>query len=171
MPSLHDIVLSILALWKTAVPWVGGIALFVGFLLTFLPSRPALIFAAVLWSIGIYSTTGWEAYMLFFQGQMAHSFSGEPFPLFAWLIPLTSVLLAVAESMLLFPWVPQKRALWIGKVLFLVVVPAVVLLTALPKMHGPFYWFPLGASWLAYPLLWFRIREKLNDRAATLGAN
>jgi hypothetical protein len=130
-----------------------------------------MIFAAVLWAIAVLSTTGWDGYLLFHQGLMAHSFSAEPVPLFAWLVPVIKVLLAVVESALLFPWVPQKRALALGKILFLLIVPAVVLLTALPQMRGPLYWFPLGASWLAYPLLWFRIREKLDDRTAIRGAN
>ena len=146
------------------VIWVGGIALLFAFLITFLPSRPALIVGAVLWSIGIFSTTGLQAYWLFFQGQTDYAFSSGPFPLVAWLVPVISIVLAVVESALLFPWVSQKRALALGKILFLIIVPAVVLFSAFPRMGSPFYQFPLGASWLAYPLLWFRIREKLDDR-------
>ena len=166
---LGNMTFDILSLTKTLVPWASGIGLFVAFLLTFWAARAVLIFAAVLWAIGVLSATGWEAYGLFFQGQMAYAFGGGRFPVFAWLVPLISVVLAVVESALLFPWVPQKRALWIGKILFLLVVPAMILVKAFPRVGHPFYLYSLGVSWLAYPLLWFRIREKLNDRSTTPG--
>jgi hypothetical protein len=143
----------------------SGIALFAAFVLTFWSARPIMLVAAVLWAIGFLPPTAWHAFRLFHQGQMASAFSGEPLPLVSWLIPVISMALAIAETVLLFPWVTQKRALRIGKILFLAIVPAVVLLTGFSSMRAPFHQFPLGVSWLAYPLLWFRIRERLNAEA------
>ena len=168
---LGNMVDSILSLGKTLTPWVGGIVLFLAFLLTFWPARLAMIVAAVLWTIGILSTTFWQAFLLFHDGLMASAFTSEPVPLVSWLLPVITIVVVLAESTLLFPWVLQKRALCVGRILFLVVAPAVFIFTSVANMGFRFYQFPLGASWLAYPLLWFRIREKLNDRAATLGAN
>lgn len=143
------------------VSWVSGIACFAAFLLTFWPSRHRMTTAAVLWVIGMLSITGLTAYGQFMQGGISYAFSSpsSSFPLFAWLIPLLSVALAVAESVLLFTWIEQALALRIGKILFLVVVPAYLLLASLPYARMGFWQFPVGITWLGFPLLWFRIRE------------
>jgi hypothetical protein len=149
------------------VSWISGIAFFLAFLLTFWPSRSRMTVGAALWMVGILSITGMSAYNMFQGGSISYAFSPSGnFPLFGWLIPLVSLLLAITESILLFPWISQELAIRLGRVLFLVIVPAFVLLTSLPYIHqGGFWQFPLGISWLGYPLLWFRIREKQDDRS------
>jgi hypothetical protein len=143
------------------VGWISGIAFFGAFLLTFWPSRLRMVVAAVLWTIGMLTITGLIAYSQSMQGAIAHAFnSSRAFPLFGWLAPLISIVLAVIECVLLFPWVKQKRALDVGKILFLAVVPAFLVLFAIPSWRESFSPFPLGIQWLGYPLLWFRIRER-----------
>jgi len=141
--------------------WVSGIACFAAFFLTFWPSRHRMTAAAVLWVIGMLSNTGVIAYDQFISGGISYAFSpsSSSFPLFAWLVPLLSVGLAVAESVLLFTWIEQGRALLIGKILFLAVVPGYVVLASLPYARMGFWHFPVGICWLGFPLLWFRIRE------------
>ena len=82
-----------------------------------------MIVAAVLWTIGILSTTFWQAFLLFHGGLMASAFTSEPVPLVSWLLPVISIVVVLAESTLLFPWVLQKRALCVGNILFLVAAP------------------------------------------------
>ena len=142
------------------VSWVSGIAFFAAFLLTFWPSRARMTIAAALWSIGMLSIAGLSAYDMFLRGGIAYAFSASGgFPLFAWLIPLLGLALALTESVFLFPQMQQERALRLGRVLWLAGVPAFVLLTSLPYMRQGVWQFPLGIQWLGYPLLWFRIRE------------
>lgn len=143
------------------VSWVSGIAFLIAFVLTFWPSRQRMTIAAALWAVGMLSFTGLTAYDLFLRGGIAYAFSSpsSDFPLFAWLVPLVSLGLAITESVLLFPQVPQDRALRVAKVLFLAVVPTFIVLTSLPYMQPGLWQFPLGMHWLGYPLLWFRIRE------------
>lgn len=144
--------------YNMRVSWVSGIAFFIAFILTFWPSRTRLTVASILWVIGVFAITGLSAYGQFEQGGIAYAF-GAPssgFPLFAWLLPLLSIVFAMAESILLFPWIEQERALGLGKILFLIVVPAYLLFASLPYIR---FGFPIGISWLGFPLLWFRIRE------------
>jgi hypothetical protein len=75
-------------------------------------------------------------------------------------VPLLSIVLAVVECILLFPWIKQRTALDVGKMLFLFIVPAFVILSSLPSWRYGFGRFPLGIEWLGFPLLWFRIRER-----------
>ena len=150
------------------ISWVSGFAFLTAFFLTFWPSRSRMTFAAVLWSAGTLAIAGFSAYSMFLRGGIAYAFSSSGgFPLFAWLIPLVELSLAVTESILLFPQIPQEQALRLGRVLFLTVVPVIVFLVSLPQMMESHFWrFPLGIEWLGLPLLWFRIRENSSDQTA-----
>lgn len=144
------------------VNWISGIAVFVAFVLTFWPSRFRMIIAATLWATGILAIVGLRAYDFLLRGGIGYAFSATTgFPLYAWLIPLISLLLAITECVLLFPWIPQQGALRIGTFLFLTLVPAFYVFQSL-QFSPPGHWrFPLGFEWVGYPLLWFRIRENL----------
>jgi len=114
--------------------------------------------AAVLWGIGMFSITGLSAYGAIAQSGVGYAgtTSSPSFLLTVLLVPLVSMFLAVAEFVFLFPWLSQDHALLIGRILFLLIVPAFILLTRHSGLSGE---FPLGIQWLGYPLLWFRIRE------------
>ncbi len=147
------------------VTWVSGLAFLVAFILTFWPSRHRMIAAAIFWTIGIFAISGFHAYDMFARGAIGSAFSSSgPFPLFSWLVPVGSLGLAFTESVLLFPWIPRERALRIGRVIFLIILPPCLILLSLSSRTKDFWPFPLGVSALGYPLLWFRIREYSNDR-------
>ncbi len=143
------------------VSWISGTALLIAFLLTFWPNRTRILIAAALWSFGMLITAGLSAYDAFLRGGIAYAFNASSgFPLGGLLIPMASLALAAAQSLLLFPVVSQNRALFLGKILLLVIWPALILLQWLPQQsRHSFHFFPFGTLWLGYPLLWFRIRE------------
>lgn len=147
--------------------WITGIAFFVAFLLTLWPNRFRILTAAILWDVGMLANQGILAYDTFLRGGIAYAFNTSGgFPVFGYLFPLVNLTLALWLSALLFPGVSQARALFVGKILLLVVWPAFVLLQWWPQQsRGGLHFFPLGTMWLIYPVLWFRIRELIGNRS------
>ncbi|MBI5773120.1 MAG: hypothetical protein HZA89_05165 [Verrucomicrobia bacterium] len=150
------------------VDWISGLALFAAFLLTFWPSRRRLSVAAVLWVVGSFAIHGIRGYDMLSRGGIAYASSppSSSFPLFSWFIPLSSLVMVTAASALLATQFEQKKALKLGRILFLVIWPTLTLLLALPEWlqagerHPLGIRWPLGLGWIGTPLLWFRIREQ-----------
>ena len=148
-------------IYFTCVSWISGITFFVAFLLTFWPSRARVLTAAALWTVATFVLVGFSSYWIIWGANFGYAFNHSAgFPLFGWLLPLSTVAFALAESCLLFPWVFQSRALFLGRIIYLLVAPlcAIILYLRQSEHNLP---FPLGAEWLGHTLLWFRIRERL----------
>ncbi len=142
----------------------ASVALGIAFILTLWPSRGRLAASAVLYAIGFLSGITFSVY---FTGGFAWTVSGlspmsvDSSPVLVLLVGLLRPMLAVGYSLgavaLLWPSIPQEKALRLGKLLHLTVgLPAAGLagLCPLSTVASAF-----GVGWLAYVLLWFRIRE------------
>jgi len=150
--------------------WIEGIAFFIAFLLTFWPSHNRMTIAAKLWTIGMLSTGILFACVILkplfatitlVNISATFSFVFSP-PI---LLSLISLVLVITESTLLFRF-SQERALRLGKVLFLFIVPVFMLLKDFLLMPLGHIYFPLGVSYIGYALLWLRIRENLTFEIA-----
>jgi hypothetical protein len=79
---------------------------------------------------------------------------------------LAFLALSGAASVLLFPWVPKRVAMPLSKFIFLVLTPPLLLVVSAPTI-GSHYEFPLGATYIGYTMLWFRIRENFDAEKTT----
>jgi hypothetical protein len=146
---------------------VAGLVFFVAFVLTCWPCRWTLVSAGILYVIGVLTNLGILAFQCFQGFAINWGTSDSPpqsFPLIGWLLPAWVLGYAVAASVLLLPYIPQQKAILLGRILHLVVLPLLVVFL----LVGPLYQFQRMAahslSWLVYGLLWFRIRERYRDR-------
>jgi hypothetical protein len=140
---------------------LAGIIFSISFILTLWPGRRRLIAAAVLYSAGILITMGFIVYYICFFMRMIYGLSdsghannisplGLIWPMWAIAYPC----LAIA---FLWPSIAQKRALWWGKIVHLAIgLPIIIATHALNRTT---FAYGLEVGWLAYALLWFRIRE------------
>jgi hypothetical protein len=143
---------------------IDAVAFFVAFVLTVWPSRARLIVASSLYVVGMFFIMGLFTYSTFNIARMliglSDSGSSNPIALIAYVIPITGGVYAITASALLLPAIPQKRAMRLGMILHLIVLP---ILVALLSVHGapPVLRsvYPTDLKWLAFGLLWFRIRE------------
>ncbi|MCD4653233.1 hypothetical protein K8T06_04800 [bacterium] len=139
--------------------WIIEIAFFAAFLITFWPTRKCLSLAAVLWTVGIFSMTGPWVYYIFFTNRYEQNqfYSRSPL-LLVWILPLSLLLVSIVQSGLLFPFIQKERALRVGKIFFLLVIPFIYFL------YSRFYNFDYMALtiWFGASVLWFRIREKFD---------
>jgi hypothetical protein len=142
----------------------ASVALTVGFVLTLWPSRGRLAVSAVLYVIGLLSGIIFSVY---FTGGFAWIMSGlsrmnaDSSPVLMLLVgllrPALAVVYALGAAALLWPSIPQGKAIRLGKLLHLALgLPAAALagLCPLSPVASAF-----GVGWLVYALLWFRIRE------------
>jgi hypothetical protein len=151
-----------------AIGNVSGLAasatLVAAFVLTLWPSRGRLAASAVLYVIGMLSGIIFSVY---FTGGFAWVTSGlsrmsaDSSPVLVFLVgllrPALAVVYALGVPALLWPSIPQEKAMRFGKLLHLVLgLPAAALagLCPLSPVASAF-----GVGWLVYALLWFRIRE------------
>jgi hypothetical protein len=146
---------------------IGCIAMtsfFTAFVLTFWPSRMRLVFAAILYGVGIIACQAPYAYLHFAQGA---TWTFGRFPILEWLLPTLLLLFAIAAALLLWPFIPQKIAFKCGIVLFFGVAPVLIFLKLLPE-YLQFHWLlrPFDLTWLLYAILWFRIRETFQKQKA-----
>lgn len=143
---------------------IASVAFVIAFILTLWPSRSRLAASAVLYVIGFLSGITFSVY---FTGGFAWSISSlsrmstESSPVLILLLglvrPAFAVGYALGAAVLLWPSIPQEKALRLGKLLHLAVgLPAAGLagLRPLSPVASAF-----GVGWLVYVLLWFRIRE------------
>ena len=150
------------AIYLDRAAFVAGITFFVAFILTFWPSRRISICAAILYAIGALT------YLVFFA---AHYFqlsvmewkangglSGS-FPAVGWLLPGLIVVYGVAASAVLLPFISQRKALRFGRILHLVVLPLLVVCLWVAPFHEYLSIAAHSLNWLAYGVLWFRVRE------------
>jgi len=129
--------------------FINGLALFVAFLLAFKENPRHTTCAAILWIISIISIGGYCYSYSLLNGKI-----------------LALLALSGAASVLLFPWVSRRVAMPLAKILFLVITPPLLLLLSAPTL-GSSYQFPLGASYVGYTMLWFRIRENFDAEKLT----
>jgi hypothetical protein len=146
-------------LFFAQVGWVAASCFIAAFVLTFWPSRVRSSVAAILFGIGILTRLSTFAYAYFTAAGAAWGFSRDTQPpgVTWWAMPVQLVLYALAACILLWPTIPQQRALLLGKILHLLFgVPlfAFLLIPRTLQFHTP-----LELTWLVYALLWFRIRE------------
>jgi hypothetical protein len=66
---------------------------------------------------------------------------------------------ASAAVWLLWPSIPQQKALRFGKILHFVILPPLILWLSVGWVDNHLRLLPYDLTWLVYVLLWFRIRE------------
>ena len=149
---------------------IGGLPIFLAFLLSFSKNHRRTVCASTMWVIG--SITLSSAHIFYYlQDSNGHFGIGSDTKLFC--VKLLVVSLAVLtgiESVLLFPWVNKCMAMRLGKILFLIVTPTLLLLLSVLTIYPsfPMHWtFPLGAGSVGSAVLWFRIRENC-DASGTM---
>jgi hypothetical protein len=149
------------AIYSERSTWLAGAAFFTAFVLTFWPRRWCSLSAAVLYAVGILTHFGFVSYAFIEMVRLSYgmSDSGSPNHLALWglIIPVGLILYAVSTSILLWPAISQKRALFFGKILHLCLFPPLVLFL-LAVTRPAFAPHPFELKWLVYGLLWFRIR-------------
>jgi hypothetical protein len=148
---------------------VAGVVFITAFILTLWPGRRRLVTAAVLYAVGLLACMGCFAYFTggFTWMMYGMSDTGSPKPIaFVGLIwPIWAVGYAGVAIAFLWPSISQKKALWWGKIVHLVIgFPFIATHTFGGSDHAPVF----EVGWLVYALLWFRIRESyptfLNSR-------
>lgn len=136
---------------------IAGAAFFVSFASTFGSGKFCSIAAAIFYSIGMMTRMSPYAYFHFFRGS---NWTLGRYPILEWLTPILFLCFGIAAVVLLLPSIPQKTAIRLGIILFLVICPILVLLRMLPQFLLVHYRasFDLG-TWILYAVLWFRVRE------------
>ncbi len=139
---------------------IGGLSLFISFLLSFQKGRCTLFSSATLWVVGtiVYCSMRGNFYRL------DAGLSDAKMFWLKWLMETVFVLMLM-ESALLFPWISKKQAMYLGKILLLIITPTLLLFISVLAIYpsSPMVWFfPLGASYIGHAMLWFRIREKFD---------
>jgi hypothetical protein len=153
--------MSILYLERST--WFAGIAFFAALVVNFWPRRWCSILAAVLYAVGILTHFAFLAqrwWVTVWIGFGLSGDSGSPNRHVLWflIIPIGLTIYAVSSSILLWPTISQRTALFLGKILHLCFLPPIVLFL-LSIRQVPFGPHPFELQWFVYPLLWFRIRE------------
>ena len=144
--------------------WIAGIFLAVAFILTFWRRRSFFWFAAGFYCAGSLIYIGPKILLrllsvwleLGFESGELHlaAFAGLP-------VPILESVYGTAAAILIWPWIPQKSALFLGKILHLIFLPILVLIIFAGVVFNPGQsqaWLDL--QWLVYGPLWFRIRDR-----------
>lgn len=144
--------------------FVASVILIAAFILTLWPGRKRLATAAVLYVVGIMSGLSFTVYFYIDRAQMLYglssmSVSGSPVAIAVVeaIRPIAVVGYAFAASALLWPSIPQQKALRGGKIVHLGIGLPLAMLASLTPLSSATFAF--GVGWLVYSLLWFRIRE------------
>jgi hypothetical protein len=153
---------------------ITALAFLTAYLLSFWPGRRNSASAAILYSIGILINLGLLAwsYLLLVRMSYGLSDSGSPnsVALVGLVLPVVAIIYAISAVVLLWPPIPQHKAMRWGKVLHLTILPLLAILAfaiTYQRVHGL---LSNELKWLVYGLLWFRIREgypKKEDAAAS----
>jgi hypothetical protein len=148
---------------------IGGMPLFIAFLLTFQKNLRATVCSAILWVIGIIVYSGMGIYTYLLDDNMHFAYFSDTKLFWVKCLIVIIAVLSVAASALLFPWITKKLAMQFGKILLLIIMPTLLLLISALTIYPsyPMVWtFPLGASYIGYTVLWFRIRENFDAAEA-----
>jgi hypothetical protein len=156
-----------LMLYIQQAGWISGFALLVAFVLTFWNGRNVCRLAAAFYSMGAIIGIGAGVYFRVFSTWIIYHLTDGPPASSAILttalaIPIGTALYGLGAVVLLWPGISQEKALRLGKILHLIILPLLILpviIAAFFSNQGETY-SELG--WLVYPLLWFRIRENYN---------
>lgn len=139
---------------------VGSLALISAFMLTLWPGKRRLTVAAVLYGVGVLASMAPSIYHGFLLVRISYGLTdSDPNPIaLVWLIwPLWAVSYPVAAAALLWPSIPQEKALRWGKFLHIAIGLPPMLIQILST--SPVYAKAFGLSWVAYTVVWFCIRE------------
>jgi hypothetical protein len=136
-----------------------GLCFFAAFVLLLWRSRPALGTAAVLFLSGMFVMVGRYVHFCWVIVHLGTARSGilNTPTLLSLVGPCCALIYALIAATLLWPSIPQEKALSFGRVLHLVV--AIPLAILLASRLSPDFHYSFDLSWLVFALLWFRIRE------------
>ncbi len=146
--------------------WIACITFFAAFLLTLSPTEKRARVAAVLFSFGLLARLINLAVLNF--SVVTSGSDGQPtnvHPTMSLISSFWIMIYAIAAIWLLLPYLPQTRALFLGKVLHLVILPPLVLWLSVGLVNHTITVLPYDLTWLVYTLLWFRIREAYAPKA------
>jgi len=139
------------------------VTFFAAFVLTLWPSRVRTAAAAILYGIGTWVSLGILARNYFVVVRINYGLSDSGSPntgaLLGLLLPIMAVVYALAAPALLWPSIPQPKAMRYGTTLHLVFVPLLALITFAGIYASAHGYLSDQLKWLVYGLMWFRIRE------------
>ncbi|MCX7722001.1 MAG: hypothetical protein N2379_02940 [Verrucomicrobiae bacterium] len=144
--------------------WGSGCAndVFAAFNLTLRPGKAHAAAAAVLYCIGTWVSLGIFARNYFVAVLIGCGLGAPetpPIVILPWLaLPVMTVAYALAAGALLWPSIPQHKAIRWGSALHTFALPLLILFVFLgtyTRFHG---YFPDQLKWLVYGLMWFRVR-------------
>jgi hypothetical protein len=142
---------------------IALVTFFAAFVLTLWPSRVRTAVAAILYAIGTWVSLGILARNYFVVVRinygLSDSGSANTAALFWLLLPIMAVVYALAAPALLWPAIPQPKAMRYGKALHLVFVPLLALTMFVAIYTSAHGYLSDQLKWLVYGLMWFRIRE------------
>jgi hypothetical protein len=140
--------------------WIACITFFAAFVLTLWPDTKRAYWAAASFCLGLLARLIYLA-IYYFSAVTARSdgYPSEVHPTDCLVISAWVLVYAAAAVWLLYPSIPQQKALRFGKILHLVVVPPLVLWLAVGWVDHRTILSPYDLTWLLYAVLWFRIRE------------
>jgi hypothetical protein len=140
--------------------WIACITFFAAFVLTLWPDTRRAWCAAVLYSVGLLARLIYLAIRYF--STVASGSDGYPsdvHPTDCVVIAIWVLIYASAAVWLLWPSIPQQKALRFGKILHFVILPPLILWLSVGWVDNHLRLLPYDLTWLVYVLLWFRIRE------------
>ena len=153
-----------LMLYMQWMSWIPGITLPAAFILTFWSGRITCRLAAILYGVGMLVSVGLGAYVRIFFIWMNYHLTDAPSAnpavlVAAFPLPIATVLYALGAVALLWPGIPQEKALCLGKILHLIIMPLLISIMIVGAFFGSQGEAYSELGWLIYPFLWFRIRE------------
>jgi hypothetical protein len=145
--------------------WIAALLLALAFILTFLRGQTLWRLAAGFYSLGTFVSIGIKVYLWLFSVLLAFGFGDSGYPNFLALLGLPFPILvsfyAIASIVLLWPWISQKYAMRLGKILHLIIFPIFFAFIFVGEFSGHRGNALFDLQWLVYGPLWFRIREAL----------
>jgi hypothetical protein len=152
--------------------FIAMVSFYAAFVLTLWPNRTRALMAAILYAVGTWFSLGILAWNYSNMVRIGYGASDSGLPntaaLFWLLLPIMTVVYALAAPALLWPSIPQAVAMRYGKILHLALIPllAIVMIASIyVSTHG--YYQSDQLKWLVYGLMWFRIRESYRDDCAS----
>ena len=140
--------------------WIACLTFFAAFVLTLVPNAKRVKSAAVLYCFGLLARLIYLAvYNFSVVTSGSNGSSADVHPTMAIVCSVWALVYATAAVWLLWPSIPQARALFLGKLLHLVILPPLVLWLSIGLVNHSITLLPYDLTWLVYALLWFRIRE------------
>ncbi|HTI98999.1 MAG TPA: hypothetical protein VL527_08955 [Dongiaceae bacterium] len=138
--------------------WIVGITFLVAFVLTFWRGRQVAQTAAAMFCVGTLAQLGALADR-YFEIWVINSGSNDVAAVLGLFVAVWCVCYALGAAALLWPAIPQRKAVIFGYWLHLVFLLPLLIFFMVGIMEHVYRFFPFEIGWLVYPLLWFRIRE------------